>query len=78
VKVLSSAANFQLMPVKPANKKTDKPLKKSGQSGSPDSQPFREKKADDNADGGWNEPTTISVKPYNQLELSEKELKVEL
>ena len=61
------------MPVKPALKKTDgKPVKKAP---SQDTQPNREKKAEDGE--GWSEPQTVTVKPFNQLDLSEKELKME-
>ncbi len=64
------------MPVKPALKKPDgKPQKKAP---SQDAQPAREKRTEDTGDGGWSEPMTVSVKPFNQLDLTEKELKAEL
>jgi hypothetical protein len=66
------------MPVKPALKKNDKAPKKGGQATTSDSQPAREKRAEEILEGGWSEPTTITVKPFNQLELTEKELKAEL
>ena len=66
------------MPVKPALKKNDKAPKKAGQVTASDSQPTREKRAEEILEGGWSEPTTITVKPFNQLDLTEKELKAEL
>ena len=66
------------MPVKPAIKKTDKVVKKGSQIASSDNQPVREKRAEEILEGGWSEPTTVTVKPFNQLDLTEKELKTEL
>ena len=66
------------MPAKPTIKKNDKLPKKGGQTSISENQPVREKRADENLEGGWNEPTMITVKPFNQLDLTEKELKTEL
>jgi hypothetical protein len=66
------------MPAKPTIKKNDKVVKKGGQTTASENQPVRERRAEEILEGGWSEPTMITVKPFNQLDLTEKELKAEL